>query len=41
MANNMEGYEMILMIVGAAVFAVGCFFGAVFVEVGRIYERRK
>ena len=37
----MEVYEMMLMLAGAAVFAVGCFFGAVLVEVGRIYERRK
>lgn len=30
-----------LMIVGAAVFAVGCFCGAVLVEIGGIYARRK
>lgn len=32
---------MILMIVGAAVFAVGCFFGMVMVMVGETLEKRK
>ena len=32
---------MMLMIVGAAVFAVGCFFGMVMVMVGENLEKRK
>ena len=37
----MEVYEMMLMLVGAAVFAVGYFLGAVTVAAGENIKRKK